>query len=425
MTITSPTLAALATTPENLAAHLRTTGGPLIEAAPGTPGSVLVTFVWLGPAERVSIRAGQLFPDHLAPSHPMHRIAGTDIWHLSTTVPAEVTSSYQYIVDEPPAGDLIGDAFEALRRQVGCWRADPFNDKRLYPQTGLIAGRLDLPEHQWDSILELPGAEPAPWFTPAGAPAGTLTELRLTSAALGNERRVTVYRPPVGEGPFPLVVMLDGECWTRVAELPTALDNRIADGALAPAVVAFVHTPEVADRPGARLRESTCNPALTMLLADELPPLLREFDVTTDPARTVLAGNSLTGLAAAYTALERPEVYGNVLSSSGSFWWGYADHPIAATLGGKDGEPEWLTRQYADAPAVPVRFWLDCGILEAGNVPWIPGVDPRAANRHFRTVLRAKGNQVDYFEAPGGHEFVSFRRNVIRGLCTLLPGASA
>ncbi|MCO1576176.1 alpha/beta hydrolase-fold protein [Crossiella sp. SN42] len=425
MTITSPALAALAGDPAALAEHLKTAGGPLVEPAPDNPGSVLVTFVWLGEAERVSIRAGQLFADHLAPSHALERLPGTDIWHRSTVVRADVTSSYQYIVDEPAAGDLIADAFEALRRQVDCWRADPFNPRRIYPQTGIIAGRLDLPEHQWDSILELPETEPAPWFTPAGAPAGTLVERRLTSAALGNERQVTVYRPPSGQGPFPLVVMLDGECWTRVADLPTALDNRIADGSLAPVVVAFVHTPEVADRPGARIGESTCNPALTTMLAEELPPLLAEFDVTTDPARTVLAGNSLTGLAAAFTALHRPEVYGNVLASSGSFWWGYADHPVAKMLGGKDGEPEWLTRQYAGSPRVPVRFWLDCGVLEAGNVPWIPGVDPRAANRHFRTVLRAKGNQVDYFEAPGGHEFVSFRRNAIRALCTLLPGAGA
>lgn len=425
MTITSPALAALIDDPAALEARLRESGGPLVEPAPDAPGSVLVTFVWLGPAERVSIRAGQLFPDVLAPSHPLERVPETDIWHLSTTVRADVTSSYQYIVDEPAAGDLIGDAHAALRRQADCWRTDPFNPQRIYPQTGIIAGLLDLPEHQWDAILELPETERLPWFTPGDAPAGKLVERRLVSTALGNERQVTVYTPATGQGPFPLAVIMDGECWTRVADLPTALDNLIAAGKLAPTVVAFVHTADVADAPAARIRENICNPALTTLLCEELPPLLAEFGVSTDPARKVLAGNSLTGLAAAFTAVERPDAYGNVLANSGSFWWGYADHPIAATLGGKDGEPEWLTRQIAERPPVPVRFWLDCGILEAGNVPWIPGVDPRAANRHLRTVLRAKGNQVDYLEAPGGHEFVSFRRNAIRGLCTLLPGEQA
>jgi len=36
-------------------------------------------------------------------------------------------------------------------------------------------------------------------------------------------------------------------------------------------------------------------------------------------------------------------------------------------------------------------------------------------------VLRAKGYRVDYHEAPGGHDFATFRRSVVRGLRALLP----
>jgi enterochelin esterase family protein len=53
--------------------------------------------------------------------------------------------------------------------------------------------------------------------------------------------------------------------------------------------------------------------------------------------------------------------------------------------------------------------------------PLSPGIDQRAANRHLRTVLRAKGYPVTYHEAPGGHDFATFRRNVIKGLQALLP----
>jgi hypothetical protein len=90
---------------------------------------------------------------------------------------------------------------------------------------------------------------------------------------------------------------------------------------------------------------------------------------------------------------------------------------------GRDGEPEWLTRRYAEAPPGPTRFWIDVGRLETGASPLSPGVDQRAANRHLRTVLRAKGHDVTYHEAPGGHDFATFRRSAVKGLRALLgPG---
>src|SRR5687767_5741827 len=76
-----------------------------------------------------------------------------------------------------------------------------------------------------------------------------------------------------------------------------------------------------------------------------------------------------------------------------------------------DGEPEWLTRQIAAGPETRLRFWVDVGTLETGTVDaFAPGIDQRAANRHLRTVLTAKGADVTYHEAPGGHDFATFRR---------------
>lgn len=63
--------------------------------------------------------------------------------------------------------------------------------------------------------------------------------------------------------------------------------------------------------------------------------------------------------------------------------------------------------------------------LETGASPMAPGVDQRAANRHLRTVLIAKGNAVTYHEAPGGHDFATFRRSAVKGLRALLPGPAA
>ena len=314
-----------------LEAALRAAGGPLTEPA---GEDVLVTFVWIGPQRQVSVRGAQLFEDRNAISHPMNHVEGTEVWHLDVVAPRGVATVYQYLVDDPfqdadmtdlaPRRPPRGRGARTLLRR-------PVQPRRLYPQTAMIAGVMDAPAAQWDSVLELPGLEPTPWFA-GEAPA--LTEIRLTSEALGNERGVHVFTPG-GDGPYPLVVLLDGESWVTVARLHTAIAALIGAGEMAPAVVAFVENP-----PGsmsARMTEMACHPAMTRMLADELLPLLRaKYALTGD---VVIGGNSLGGLASAFAALQRPDVFSGVLSTSGSFWWGYLPVPGGW---GKDGEPEWL-----------------------------------------------------------------------------------
>jgi len=398
-----------------LTADLRAAGGPLVEAG-GT--DLLVTFVWIGPQRQVSVRGAQLFEDRNAMSHPMHQVPGTEVWHLSVRAPRGLTTVYQYLVEDPFI-DADKNDLALLGRLVAESRersyADPFNPRRLFPQSAKIAGVDDAPTGNWDSVLELPGLEPAPWFD-GEAPA--LEEHHLVSGVLGNERTVAVYTP-AGTGPYPLVVLLDGESWVSVARLHAALARLMGDGTIAPAVVAFVANP--AEGMTARMKEMACDPDLTRMLAEELLPLLRSAYDLSDSV--IVGGNSLGGLAAAFAALERPDVFGGVLSVSGSFWWGYLPTPQGW---GKDDEPEWLTRRYAEAPLGPVRFWIDVGRLETGASPLAPGIDQRAANRHLRTVLRAKGYDVTYHEAPGGHDFATFRRSVVKGLRALLgPGDDA
>jgi enterochelin esterase-like enzyme len=395
-----------------LAADLRAAGGPLVEPS---GADLLVTFVWIGPQRQVSVRGAQLFEDRNAMSHPMRQVADTPVWHLSVVAPRGVTTVYQYLVDDPFL-DADREDLALLGRLVAESRersyADPFNPRRLFPQAAKIAGAGDAPPEHWDSVLELPGLEPAPWFEGEAPP---LEEHRLVSRELGNERTVSVYAP-AHAGPLPLVVLLDGESWLSVARLHAGLARLMGEGVIAPAIVAFVDNPP--DGMSARMTEMACHPPMTRMLTEELLPLLRSaYDLS---GEVVVGGNSLGGLAACFAAYERPDVFGAVLSVSGSHWWGFLPGPEGW---GKDGEPEWLSRQYAAAPLAPVRFWIDVGRLETGASPLSPGVDQRAANRHLRTVLQAKGYDVTYHEAPGGHDFATFRRSAVKGLQALLGAA--
>ncbi|MET1073985.1 MAG: alpha/beta hydrolase-fold protein [Umezawaea sp.] len=401
--------AALAT--ERLRADLVESGGPLVQRLTDT--TVLVTFVWIGPERQVSVRA-QVFEDANALSHPMRQVPGTEVWHLDAVVASDVVTTYQFLVDDPFTDADHSDLAELGRLMVEARArtlADPVNPHALFPQMAVVAGEGTADRRHWDSVLRLPDAEEVDWFDAEPADRGKLTGHELSG------RTITVYTPAgyQADQVYPLVVLLDGECWPLVARLDVALDN-LMGREIEPAVVAMVHNK---GGMAARMVELACDSAFATYLAEEVLPFVRSlYAVSGDSSRVVLAGNSLGGLAAAHTALERPDAFGAVLSCSGAHWWGYRD---SGTGWGKDSEPEWLTRQYAKTPLLPLRFWIDVGSLETGTSPVSPGVDQRAANRHLRTVLRARGYPVSYHEAAGGHDFATFRRSVVKGLRALLP----
>src|SRR4029077_7296911 len=58
------------------------------------------------------------------------------------------------------------------------------------------------------------------------------------------------------------------------------------------------------------------------LAAELLPFVQKNWSVPRDPHRTVVAGSSAGGLAAAFAAFRHPELFGLVLSQSGAFWRG-------------------------------------------------------------------------------------------------------
>ena len=86
----------------------------------------------------------------------------------------------------------------------------------------------------------------------------------------------------------------------------------------------------------------------------------------------------MSGLSAACLALQHPDVFGNVIAQSGSFWWSPAN----------ESEDEWLTRQYAKNAKLPVRFFISIGLMESEHA--FRGALPSMlqANRHFRDVLQ-------------------------------------
>ena len=114
---------------------------------------------------------------------------------------------------------------------------------------------------------------------------------------------------------------------------------------------------------------------------------------------------------AAYCAHRHPEVFGNVLSISGSYWW----HPSADDPSlSPDEEPGWLIREYVKSDRMPIRFFMSAGRFE-NNFP----MSLLEENRRFRDVLLSKGFTVDYREYSSGHNPYCWHNPFVDGLTAL------
>lgn len=370
--------------------HAAGEGTPLIE--PHGPGTVVMTFLVRGATRNVRI-LGAPSADHEA----LERLGGSDVWFKSFVVPDSTRLSYQIAPDIPEFPGTCRECREAILART---QADPLN-KHPWP--------ADAPDRfNQHSLVALPKAPPQPGVGGEGAAQGRLATGTFTSRRLGNEREIAIHTPPGFDPADPdviLLLMFDGQEYRTRMPVPAILDALVAGGRLPPVVGVFIANPDAA----ARARELPGNPAFAAMLAEELLPWVAErTGVTPRPERTVLAGSSYGGLAAATAALAHPERFGNALSISGSFWW----HPETAPR----ERPEHVAGLVARRERLPVRFFLSAGLFEHGRDGDL-GILESA--RHLRDVLEAKGYDVAYREYAAGHDYHAWQGVLGDGLLAL------
>ncbi len=115
-----------------------------------------------------------------------------------------------------------------------------------------------------------------------------------------------------------------------------------------------------------------------------------------------MGGVSLGGLAASYIALKNYNIFGNVLSQSGSYWY----------------ESEWLTKEFEKNDKLPINFYLNAGVLE--DRPY--DVEPIMMDviNNMRDMLLSKGYSVKYENFYSGHDYLSWGETLANGLISLI-----
>jgi enterochelin esterase-like enzyme len=376
--------------------QVKAAGTPLVEDLPGDPGHALVTFLYRGTDSTTRVALiSQLTASRDPSVNTLTHLAGTDVWYKTYLLRSDMRLSYGFVPN--PTDESLSYANRETAQS-----SDPLNPKTVSAQANI-----------GHSLLELPGAPPQSAVRQRpSVVAGKLSEESLTSTILKAERRAWVYTPPHFDPnrptPYPVLICFDGWVYTRPEFIPTPtiLDNLIADGKIPPMVGVFI---DQAPQPQRNVELGNNESFLNFVTGELLPRVRKKWNATSDPRQTIVCGSSAGGLASAFFAFRRPDVFGNVISQSGAFWPGHTR---------EDPDREWLTRQYEASPKLPVRFVLQVGLLE---IVATPGNGPSilAANRHLRDVLTTKGYEITYREVSGGHEPLSWSGGLAEGLIQL------
>ncbi|MGN0065647.1 MAG: enterochelin esterase domain-containing protein [Nocardioides sp.] len=342
---------------------------PLVEATDG-PDRWRVTFCWRdAEAAEVFLFVNRLTDETRLHNSLMERLGDTDLWHLTYVLGPAWRASYAFLPrahgeQAPWLGD--GDQVR-IRTALDRGQADPANPDSCLNRAGVR-----------QSVAATPHAPAQRWL----ARRGDVTPGRLVADVLDDGRPVWLHDPAgvADETPLPALVVLDGEVWNGTQDLPTTLDNLVADG-LVPGwrtiLVASGGREQRWDELGAGAGGGD-------LVVDQVLPWLRARRcVQEGPAAVTVAGQSLGGLSALRTVLHHGDAVGNAISHSASLW--QDDLLDAATL-----------------PNEPGRLWIHLG---HGEQEWV------LAGPHLElgAVLGERGFAVDAVAYDGGHDYAWWR----------------
>ena len=218
-------------------------------------------------------------------------------------------------------------------------------------------------------------------------PYADLTERTLRCQSGMFERTVWSVAPPAGR-PTAAVLFLDAELYLERVGAVAVVRRLQERRAIPPAVAVFLSDGGAA----ARHEDFVCRPEYARFVARDLVESLREEH----PGVTeiVIAGSSLSGLAAAYTATRHPAVFRAAVCQSPSFWW----------------ERGRLAQELPAATPAGPESWICVGSRETGAGLSHPpsglrqGLTQVAGCVSAAAALQAKGYRVSYREYDGGHD---------------------
>ena len=212
-------------------------------------------------------------------------------------------------------GDFTGETLGMKKDALGIWSYTTDALKPGYYQYWFVADGLTMPDPinthvrpasgVFKSQLDLPGPG-TEWMDFRDVPHGTLHEHWYLNRENGTARRVVVYTPP-GYGKsaqnYPVLYLLHGNAdfergWTQAGRANLILDNLIADGKCAPAILVMPFGHNVSGATGKFAEVNSLQKKLGVTPTDlRAPPLPATGPITSGSAGATGARGSSRGTA--------------------------------------------------------------------------------------------------------------------------------
>jgi enterochelin esterase-like enzyme len=306
----------------------------------------------------------------------MHRIdcGGNSFFYRTYVLPSDARLDYQFMVD-------------------GSVQLDPLNPNVTPSGFG---------PH---SEVRMPKFVPSPYRVPDDSvPRGTFAEVdlfRYLNPPLSRytifRRQIKVYLPHGYEelSDLPVVYINDGFDAISFADMPTILDNLIAQKKIVPVIAVFIP-------PVARQYEYLTDGRekfVTVLCNEVVPMIDNLFRTARAPEKRAMMGISNGGHVTLYTVLSRPDLFHNAGGQSSTI------------------SPELmdLTRRQSGKNALPptMKIYLDCGRydIQRYNPVW-GDIDFLDSNRKYSEMLASLRIPHFFREVNDGHEWANWRERM-------------
>lgn len=374
---------------ERFWSNIQENGAPIIENLPGDLEYNLVTFIYKEDEKVENVLLIPEMEDCKFLNYKLERLLNTNLWYLSCKMRNDIRFQYCFSVNDPLDDDW-DSRFEKIIH-------DNLNKNFLFIE--------DEEENEILSYVVMPHAEEYFWVKEnTNIPKGDLKEYSYKSENLDEEISLRIYTPhgyKEANKSYKFLVLTDGDEYINILSAKSVLDNLISANKIPPIVVLFI------DSTDSREEDLTCNDTYVNFIVSELIPWFRKnYNISTEAINGIIGGLSLGGLTAAYIGLKHSEIFGNVISESGSFWYKPQEYE----------EPEsvcWISSEYNKVEKLPLKFYLNVGILEEKD-------NMIGVNKILRDVLATKGYDVEYEEFNGGHDYLCWGETLANGLISLI-----
>jgi enterochelin esterase-like enzyme len=352
--------------------NIKSLGTPIIETM---DDGICIHFIYFGDSETKSVHVLGSFPGWELQKGEMIKIAGRQIWVKSYITDRPLASTYYFSVNDNH-GDNWGERLitDSLNPNKMVFSESPADIEQENTELSYVSANE--PIHS----MKIPSKNP------------TLVKKVFTSNLLKNQRDLWIYDPiETVDTPKNIVIVFDGFQYTEAIPTANIIDLLYRKGKIPPTVMVGVDSPD-------RFNELNGNDQFTNFITAELLPWIHnKFTTSHNPKDIALCGASLGGLTAFYTALNHPNLFGNVLSQSGSL-----------NRKKTNDDQYWSVHYVESEPRQFNRIYMNSGRLEMEELQ-------KANSLTYKTLIN-NGYDVKYELFNGGHDLLWWRETFLKGL---------